>query len=125
MGQINGEPAISWDSLDSKKFIINGSLFIFLTDFILYPSDLLTTKLQVDRTSLLGKINLLKWTRQILKYEGFFGIYKGFTPTLLASFPGQLSYYFTYEYTNQRITKVLQHKTSLGTDSRSKNLLFF
>lgn len=106
---MNLESVINWNNLDSKKFIVNGSLFIFLTDFILYPSDLLTTKLQVDRTNSLGNIKLLKWTRQILRTEGFSGIYKGFTPTLLASFPGQLSYYCTYEYTNQKLADLCQH----------------
>lgn len=116
------EPAISWDHLDSRKFILNGSLFIFLTDFILYPSDLLTTKLQVDRTNVFGKINLLKWTRQILKYEGFSGIYKGFTPTLLASFPGQLSYYFTYEFANHKLSRFLRQKSTLGPDTSSTKI---
>lgn len=97
----NSSSSINWNRLDSKRFVLNGSFYIFLSDFALYPADLLTTKLQVDRNNILEQVKLTRWIKEILKREGVFGVYKGFGPTLLSSFPGQLSYYMTYEWTKQ------------------------
>lgn len=44
----NTKTSIDWDDMDLYKFGMFGSLYILATDLLLYPSDLITTRLQYD-----------------------------------------------------------------------------
>lgn len=40
---------VRWEDLDQRAFILQSTAFIFAIDLLVYPSDLLTTRLQADR----------------------------------------------------------------------------
>lgn len=48
-------------------------------------------------------LSVTRYTLNILKKDGLRGLYKGFMPALIGSFPGQFSYYVAYEYANENI----------------------
>lgn len=43
------ESSLTWNDLDSGAFMAYGTLYILFTDLVLYPADLLTTRLQADK----------------------------------------------------------------------------
>lgn len=56
---------IKWNELDGVSYSIYGSLYILITDFILYPADLITTRLQADKVKSIH-LCLSKQVRKIL-----------------------------------------------------------
>jgi hypothetical protein len=46
---IPGSKSLTWNDLDHTAFPFLATLYIVATDFVLYPADLLTTRLQNDK----------------------------------------------------------------------------
>ena len=92
---------IQWNDLDASAYSTYGAAYILLTSTLLYPSELLRTRLQADKFTNHKKIVVRKLFYDIYKREGVRGLYKGYGAATLGSFPAQLIYYFSYEYSNQ------------------------
>ncbi|KAI9136695.1 mitochondrial carrier domain-containing protein [Paraphysoderma sedebokerense] len=100
--------SIRWEELNTTAYAIYGSLFIFTVDTLLYPLEVVKTRMQADRvTSNSGIFRMLK---RIMKNEGPRKLFTGIFPAVVGSFPGQASYYSTYEFTHHLYGKSLACK---------------
>lgn len=97
---------INWSDLNVYKFSAYSVLFIFSTDALLYPSDLITTRLQNDRGINGANYKIRRMFSSIYKSEGVRGLYRGFWPYCLASLPSQYVHFFSYEWFNELFSKV-------------------
>lgn len=91
---------IEWQHLDKKKFYLIGpTLFIGIRS-LLYPPNLIKTRLQVQKKRALytGTWDAF---RNILKTEGIRGLYKGYMVSNFSVISGQF-YITTYELVRQR-----------------------
>ena len=92
---------LNWEDLDLGKFALWSNAYFAVTSALLYPADLLSTRLQADRFMPHHNLNLGRLTREICAREGLRGLYRGFSTSLIASLPGQYLYFMSYEATNQ------------------------
>lgn len=94
---------IEWQHLDKKKFYIIGPTTFCCIRGLLYPPNLIKTRLQVQK-----KRSLYKGTfdafQNILKLEGIRGLYKGYLVSNLSVLSGQF-YITTYELVRQRTAR--------------------
>jgi solute carrier family 25 protein 44 len=54
-------------------------------------------------------LNVTRYTLNIIRKEGVSGLYRGFLPAMLGSFPGQFSYYVAYEYANEKLSEAFKY----------------
>jgi solute carrier family 25, member 44 len=92
---------LNWEDLDAGKFAIWSNLYYVITNVLLYPADLLATRLQADRFMPHHNLKLLRIAKEIHVKEGLRGLYRGFGTSLVASQPGQYLYFISYEVSNQ------------------------
>lgn len=43
--------SLTWDDMEKSTFLLHNTLYVLAVDLVLYPSDLLTTRLQADHIS--------------------------------------------------------------------------
>nr|CAG4646380.1 EOG090X08ST [Macrothrix elegans] len=86
---------IEWEMLDKKKFFPLSIASSFAVRTTLYPLTLVKTRLQIQRGT---EVYRGTWDafRQIVKYEGFKGLYKGFWVNMFSIVSGAF-YVLTYE----------------------------
>ena len=95
MERLQSGEMIEWGDLDKKKFYVIGpGLFMFVRGLI-YPFNLIKTRLFMQEQSSLysGTADAF---RKVVQREGFGGLYKGFLFSSLGMISGQL-YLTTYE----------------------------
>jgi hypothetical protein len=102
---------IGLEDMDSSKYFYFGSIFIFTINASLFPLDTLTTILMADP---FHSTPILKKMSQITRQEGILRFWRGWIPSgllsfsyllVLGAFPGQATYYFTYESTQTLLRK--------------------
>lgn len=71
---LNESKSLTWNDLDLRVYPFYATLYIIANDFVLYPADLLTTRLQNDRHTKQSGIRLAPLFKNIIKKEGFRGI---------------------------------------------------
>ena len=54
-------------------------------------------------------------TRQIIREDGFLGLFKGLTPTFAREVPGYFFFFGGYELSRYLLTPKGQHKDEIGT----------
>lgn len=86
---------IGWENLDIKKFFILNTACIFVMRSVLYPQQLVKTRLQVQEDRVYN--GMLDAWRKILRKEGVKGFYKGFATTSVGFIPAQAVYITTLE----------------------------
>jgi len=97
----------SFDSVDKGKFLLYGGGFTVLVDVILYPLELIKTRVQVEAVSratmLEGTLRVAQdvWTR-----EGVRGLYRGFGMFALGGLPSQGAYFYGYNWSRQQLGKM-------------------
>jgi hypothetical protein len=106
--------SLNWEDLDLTKFALWSNAYFTLTNVLLYPADLLSTRLQADRFMPHHNLRLGKLTREICAREGVRGLYRGFSTSLVASLPGQYLYFMTYEAMNQFLKNTGKNSFGLG-----------
>ena len=88
---------VEWKDMDKRKFYsIGPAMFVGLRG-ILYPFGLIKTRLFMQRRTDMYK-GTLDAFRQVVRYEGFRGLYKGFLASNFGLFSGQI-YITIYELT--------------------------
>lgn len=94
---------IEWEHLDKTKFYIIGPTLFVGIRALLYPPNLVKTRLQVQKKRALYNGT---WDafRNILKIEGIRGLYKGYMISNFSVISGQL-YITTYELIRQRTSR--------------------
>lgn len=61
--------SLTWNDMEKSTFLLHNTLYVLAVDLILYPSDLLTTRLQADRVSH-GDVSIHRVFRDIVRREG-------------------------------------------------------
>jgi hypothetical protein len=99
---------IGLSDMDGSRYLTFGSLFILAIDSLLFPLDTLKTIIMSERRNKLVKSNagLLGRTWQIARREGIARFWRGMTPSVLGSFPGQAAYYLAYESTQEALKPI-------------------
>eukprot|EP00013_Stygamoeba_regulata_P013370 CAMPEP_0177669734 /NCGR_PEP_ID=MMETSP0447-20121125/23644_1 /TAXON_ID=0 /ORGANISM="Stygamoeba regulata, Strain BSH-02190019" /LENGTH=348 /DNA_ID=CAMNT_0019176711 /DNA_START=171 /DNA_END=1214 /DNA_ORIENTATION=+ len=99
-----GEDTIDWEDMDMARFLTVGSVISISIDSLLFPFDMVKTRLQVQgqrsafsQPSFPRYYNLRHAIRTIRTQEGHFGLYKGFRANVLGSLPAECLYYTVYE----------------------------
>jgi len=93
------EVSVAWKDTSVPHLIVYGSLLYFVEQLLVYPSDLLKTRLQVD-LRLNNKVwkDWLVLCEHIRAKEGYKGFFRGFTFNTVAGVPAQIVYLATYNW---------------------------
>ncbi|KRY00553.1 Mitochondrial ornithine transporter 1, partial [Trichinella pseudospiralis] len=98
-----------------------GSLAAVFASLVLCPTELVKCRLQAMREtsglvdgSRLKSIGPTLLTRQIVRQEGFVGLFKGLSPTLIREIPGYFFFFGTYEASRHMLTPENGDKNNLG-----------
>jgi len=89
---------IEWNDLNKQKFYMNGIAFFSTLRFMVYPINLVKTRLQAQNNQ--AYKGLRDAFKQILRKEGLRGLYKGFPISMVQIVAGQF-YITTYESSKQ------------------------
>ncbi|XP_024945662.1 mitochondrial ornithine transporter 1 isoform X2 [Cephus cinctus] len=113
----------SVEDLSSLGNATAGFFAAFFSSLTLCPTELIKCQLQamrevqVQRTISGGSINFIgPWelTRQIMRRDGFTGLFRGLTSTIAREMPGYFFFFGGYEGTRQLLTKPGQSKEDIG-----------
>ena len=99
---------IQWQHMDKKRYYLFGTMFTMSVNMVLFPAELVTTRLQVQRTERVYK-NTFHAVSKIIRTEGCRGLYKGFSVNQLNILTGQL-HCTSYELSREQLSMF-----SLGT----------
>ena len=94
---------IEWEHLDKRKFYVFGPTLFCGIRALLYPPNLIKTRLQVQKKRAMYK-GTIDAFRNIVKLEGIRGLYKGFLVSNFSVLSGQL-YITTYELLRQKTSQ--------------------
>ncbi|KRX76132.1 Mitochondrial ornithine transporter 1, partial [Trichinella sp. T6] len=98
-----------------------GSLAAVFASLVLCPTELVKCRLQAMREtsghvdgSRMTSIGPTLLTRQIVRQEGFVGLFKGLSPTLIREIPGYFFFFGAYEASRHMLTPENGDKNNLG-----------
>lgn len=81
---------VPWERLDLWRFALFGGLFTVGLDLLIYPLQLVTTKLQIETKSRATLFESVWRTfRTVLKADGFRGFFRGFALFTFGGLPSQ------------------------------------
>lgn len=92
---------IEWQHIDKLKYYTYGSAFFIGINAILYPADVIKTRLQVQRTNALYK-GTLDAVFKTFRSEGLKGFYKGFLVSQMSILTGHF-YVTSYEVSRSQM----------------------
>ncbi|EFA84164.1 mitochondrial substrate carrier family protein [Heterostelium album PN500] len=109
----NNDTLIPYHKVAAAGAIAGGTISFFLT-----PRDLIKSKLQVQsrNTNLLSTVTTkgepprqfykgpIDVIRQIIRKDGFLGLFKGLRPTLARDIPGDMVYFTMYEFMKRKLS---------------------
>eukprot|EP01097_Dermamoeba_algensis_P008892 TRINITY_DN610_c0_g3_i1.p1 TRINITY_DN610_c0_g3~~TRINITY_DN610_c0_g3_i1.p1 ORF type:complete len:334 (-),score=59.47 TRINITY_DN610_c0_g3_i1:305-1216(-) len=104
------------------KFLLYNSVLHFFADVLLYPPDLISTRLQVQSP---GKSTFPQYKsatqalRTIIKQEGFAGLYKGFVVSEVGWATSHICYYLMYELVKEKVRSYMPQDTHSNIFSTS------
>ena len=98
------EVSVGWKDTSIPHLLGYGSLLYVVEQLLMYPSDLLKTRLQVDLRPD-SKLSRDWWTlcKHIYKQEGWLGFFRGFAFNTYGGIPGQLAYLVTYNCVKEKV----------------------
>jgi solute carrier family 25 protein 44 len=104
---------VDWNSLDKKKFFVNG-VFIFtgLTG-CLFPLTVIKTRMMaIDTSNKMGNASAIKeiytTARDVVRVDGYRGLYKGFGTVIGGLIPGRMVYLGVLEATKKSVSTTLE-----------------
>lgn len=92
---------IDWRMLDKSKFFFLGAALFSGVSATLYPIVVLKTRQQVSKT----QVSCLSIGMNILRHEGFCGLYRGFGTSLMGTIPARALYMSALEITKSSVGK--------------------
>lgn len=108
---------INWERLDKTKFFVVGTgLFTGVTT-LLFPFSVIKTRLQVATISPTEKVTAIGTAKNIARYEGLPGFYRGFGTIIAGTVPARCAYLSTLEVTK---AYVLTTTSSMGLPEATK-----
>lgn len=93
---------IEWHQLEKKKYFLFMNFYMLSTNAVVFPVELIKTRLQLQRTKSLYK-NTLDAVYKTVKHEGFLGLYKGFPVSQIGVFTGHV-YATSYEVSREQFS---------------------
>lgn len=93
---------IEWQHVDKLKYYTYGSVFFVGVNTILYPADVIKTRLQLQRTNALYK-GTLDAVFKTFRSEGLIGFYKGFLVSQMSVLTGHF-YVTSYEVSRSQMS---------------------
>ncbi|EKX44055.1 mitochondrial carrier protein [Guillardia theta CCMP2712] len=98
------EISVAWKDTSLPHLLGYGSALYIVEQLLMYPSDLLKTRLQVDLrpTNKLWK-DWIVLCRHIYGREGMYGFFRGFGFNTFAGIPAQLAYLVTYNWCKEKV----------------------
>lgn len=93
---------IGWSQLEKKKYFLFLNVYMLGTNAVMFPVDLIKTRLQIQRTKSLYK-NTVDAVYKTVKHEGFLGLYKGFPISQLGVLTGHV-YATSYEVSREQFS---------------------
>ena len=93
---------VEWQHMNKPKFYIFGTFFTVSVNLVLYPAELVTTRLQVQRSGRVYR-NTFHAVSKIFKTESFRGLYKGFSVSQLNILTGHI-YNTGYEVSRESLS---------------------
>ena len=93
---------IEWQHVDKLKYYTYGSIFFVGVNTILYPADVIKTRLQLQRTNALYK-GTLDAVFKTFRSEGLIGFYKGFLVSQMSVLTGHF-YVTSYEVSRSQMS---------------------
>lgn len=93
---------IEWHQLEKKKYFLFMNVYMLTTNAVLFPVELVKTRLQLQRTKALYK-NTLDVVYKTVKNEGFLGLYKGFPVSQFGVLTGHI-YASSYEISREQFS---------------------
>jgi hypothetical protein len=114
-----------------KRTLLASGLAGCIARLLLYPIDTIKTKVQVSSASVNVKPGKsLRTALETVQKEGFIGIYRGLTFSILGTVPGFCTYMVVYRYAKKRLESAFpSYKTatylSAGLTAEAVSCLFF
>eukprot|EP00123_Amoebidium_parasiticum_P011827 comp20924_c2_seq1/m.27925 comp20924_c2_seq1/g.27925 ORF comp20924_c2_seq1/g.27925 comp20924_c2_seq1/m.27925 type:complete len:317 (-) comp20924_c2_seq1:208-1158(-) len=102
------EEDIDWKHLDKRRFYFFGTFMFFGVRAIVFPANLVKTRLQVHRRNS-NYTSTLSTFRHVMRTEGIKGFYAGFPTTALGVIPAQVMYLTAYEIAREKARELLPH----------------
>jgi len=104
------EKRIQWDDLDPKKYYFFNGLLGGSIDLMMYPLDVIRTRLQVQGSISINQkfphyTGTFDGLRKLYQHEGFKGYYKGFLTSEVGYLSSRAIYFGTYEVLKQSFQK--------------------
>ena len=93
---------IEWHQLEKKKYFLFLNVYMLSTNALIYPVDVIKTRLQLQRTKSLYK-NTLDAVYKTVKLEGILGLYKGFAISQVGVLTGHV-YATSYEVSREQFS---------------------
>lgn len=93
---------IEWQHIDKFKYYTYGSVFFVGVNTLLYPADVIKTRLQVQRTNALYR-GTLDAVFKTFRSEGLKGFYKGFLVNQMSILTGHF-YVTSYEVSRSQMS---------------------
>lgn len=93
---------IEWHQLEKKKYFLFMNVYMLSTNAVLFPVELVKTRLQLQRTKAVYK-NTLDVVYKTVKHEGFLGLYKGFPVSQFGVLTGHI-YASSYEISREQFS---------------------
>jgi hypothetical protein len=93
-----------WALIDPRRFFFFGALFTVTVDALIYPLQLITTRVQVESRSRATVWDAsLRVARDVLRREGGAGLYRGFVLFTAGGLPSQGAYFYGYNWARSRL----------------------
>eukprot|EP00002_Diphylleia_rotans_P006472 TRINITY_DN15837_c0_g1_i1.p1 TRINITY_DN15837_c0_g1~~TRINITY_DN15837_c0_g1_i1.p1 ORF type:complete len:341 (-),score=67.69 TRINITY_DN15837_c0_g1_i1:54-1076(-) len=96
-----------WERISVPRFLALGLSANVTLDVLIYPAEVLKTRLQVDRSPL-ASLGTIGYARHIYAKEGIKAFYRGFWWQGLGGFPSLAIYYLSYNVMKDKLTTHLQ-----------------
>lgn len=90
---------IDWEMLDKSKFFFLGAALFSGVSATLYPVVVLKTRQQISQT----QFSSFRTAMNILRHEGFRGLYRGFGTSLMGTIPARALYMTALEMTKSSV----------------------
>lgn len=99
--------------LDKKKFFVHGAgIFSALTG-ALFPLTVVKTRMMALDGAPTGLSGAVITAREVVRHDGFRGLYKGFGTVLFGAIPARILYLGTLESTKSALATALHHHSDL------------
>ena len=109
------DPDLDWSRIDKGKYMMWGGIFTVAVDLVIYPMEVLKTRVQVESgTKATVFAATFRTLRASLETEGLRGLFRGFSLYTFGGLPSQGVYFMGYGWSKERLN-VLNRRADGGT----------